>query len=282
MAAAATWNGGGAHGRRLAGGSRGSRGRAVIAPVTRAPPPLGAPRPEGAGLTHRGRVRSRNEDAILTDPSGVLWAVADGMGGHGHGDVASDIVIERLASIPDEAAAADPEAALVAEIERANAQVRARAQALGATGGMGATVVAMVIRRAVAHLAWVGDSRAYLCRRGVMRLLTRDHTVVQDLLDRGELGAEEAQAHPESHVVTRAVGGDDGVEVDVTRAPLLGGDWLLLCSDGLTACLDDGAVAQALAEAPSPDEACRRLLLESLEAGAPDNVSVVAVRMREG
>lgn len=250
----------------------------MIGPVTR-PPPLAMPRPEGAGLTHRGRVRARNEDAILTDPSGVLWAVADGMGGHGHGDVASDIVIDCLAAIPDGAAWADPEAALLAELRRANALVRERARELGAAHGMGATVVALVIRRALAHLAWAGDSRAYLCRRGAMRLLTRDHTVVQDLLDRGVLGPGEAEGHPESHVVTRAVGGDEALEADVAQAPLLAGDWLLLCSDGLTACLDDGAIARALAEAPSPEEACRRLLIESLEAGAPDNVSVVAVRM---
>jgi protein phosphatase len=110
--------------------------------------------------------------------------------------------------------------------------------------------------------------------------VTRDHTVVQDLLDRGELTTEEATQHPEAHVITRAVGGDDHLEVDVVSAPLQAGDWLLLCSDGLTGCLFDQQIAQALAESRMPDDACRRLLREALEAGASDNVSVIAVQMQ--
>lgn len=276
LASAATGNGAGdgEPAGRLA------QGRRVIAPITRVPPAAGlVPLPEGAGLTHRGRVRERNEDAILTDPGGMLWAVSDGMGGHGHGDVASDIVIDCLAGISDAEAWDSPEAALVAQLERANALVRGEALRLG-TAGMGATAVALIVRRAIAHVAWVGDSRAYLCRRGILRLLTRDHTVVQDLLDRGELGPDEAAGHPESHVVTRAVGGAEGIEVDLACAPLFDGDWLLLCSDGLPGCVYEQALAQALLEAEAPEEACRRLLREALEAGAQDNVSVIAVRMR--
>lgn len=254
----------------------------VIAPVTQVPSVMArVPLPDGAGLTHRGRVRARNEDSILTDPSGTLWAVSDGMGGHGHGDVASDIVIDCLAGITDGEVWADPQGSLVAQFERANALVRQRAAGLGAEG-MGATVVALIVSRAMAHLAWVGDSRAYLCRRGNLRMLTRDHTVVQDLLDRGEISSEQAAAHPESHVVTRAIGGAEEVEADTAQLPLFARDWLLLCSDGLTSCLYDQRMAQILSEADSPEEACRRLLSEALEAGAPDNVSVIAVRMAEG
>ena len=113
-------------------------------------------------------------------------------------------------------------------------------------------------------------------------MLTRDHTVVQDLLDRGEISSEQAAAHPESHVVTRAIGGAEEVEVDTARVPVFARDWLLLCSDGLTSCLYDQRVAQVLSETEGPEEACRRLLSEALEVGAPDNVSVIAIRMIEG
>jgi PPM family protein phosphatase len=249
------------------------------APTTVLPRAAAMPTPEGAGLTHRGRVRERNEDAILTDPTGLLWAVSDGMGGHGHGDVASDIVIDCLAAITDAVAEADPLGSLVRQLARANAAVRARGALLGART-MGATVVALIVSRAVAHLTWAGDSRAYLLRAGALSLLTRDHTVVQDMVERGEMEAGHAAAHPEAHVVTRAVGGADVLEPETARALLRDGDWLLLCSDGLTACLHDGRIAELLGGAASPEEACRALLLAALETGAPDNVSAVAVRMR--
>ncbi|WP_245639261.1 PP2C family protein-serine/threonine phosphatase [Rubellimicrobium mesophilum] len=238
-----------------------------------------APLPDGAGLTHRGCVRERNEDSILTDPGGTLWAIADGMGGHGHGDVASDIVIECLASITDTEAWSDPGGSLVTQFERANSRVRDRARQLGSPG-MGATAVALVVRQALASVAWVGDCRAYLCRRGALRLLTRDHTLVQDLMDQGEISSEEAALHPESHVVTRAIGGGPRVEVDVVRVPLFAEDWLLLCSDGLTGCLYEERMVMALTTPMSPQDVCRQLLADALEVGAPDNVSVIAVHMR--
>ena len=250
----------------------------MTTPVTRVP--LAAmPWPEGAGLTHRGRVRERNEDAILTDPTGVVWAVSDGMGGYGHGDVASDLVIDCLASITDAEALADPLDSLSRALARANHLVRDKAGRIG-VGAMGATVVAMIVSRAVAHLAWVGDSRAYLARQGRLRLLSRDHSVVQDMVERGELAAGQTASHPESHVVTRAVGGASAIDVETSRTLLFDGDWLLLCSDGLTACVFDHRIGEVLAEAPSPEDACRALLVEALAAGAPDNVSAIAVRMR--
>lgn len=251
----------------------------MTAATTVVPGLAAVPLPEGAGLTHRGRLRDRNEDAILTDPAGYLWAVSDGMGGHGHGDLASDLVIDGLASIPDAAAEADPLGSLVRALGRANRSVRDRAAALGART-MGATVVALIVGRGVAHLAWAGDSRAYLMRDGALSQLTRDHTVVQDLIDRGALAPDAAARHPDAHVVTRAVGGAEELQVETARRSLCDGDWLLLCSDGLTVCLADSRIGQILAGAPTPEEACRALLTAALESGAPDNVSAVAVRMR--
>lgn len=250
-----------------------------MSPTTRVPMvenrfPLAA----GAGLTHRGKVREKNEDSILTDPSGILWAVADGMGGYGHGEVASDIVIDCLAAIPD---GANPEPALVSQLQRANRMVAERQQEPG-MGRMGSTVVAMIVVGAVAHVAWAGDSRAYLMRRGHLRMVTRDHSVVQDLVDRGELTSAEAEAHPESHIITRAVGGSVELQVDTTAVPLAIGDRLLLCSDGLTRCVYEQIIEAVLQSAPDPDTACQTLIREALEAGAPDNVSVIVVEMVEG
>ncbi len=232
----------------------------------------------GSGLTNRGMVRERNEDSILTDPTGVLWAVADGMGGYGNGDVASEIVIDCLAQIPD---GVDPGPALVARLQQANDLVVQRQRSPG-MGRMGATVVAVLISGAVAHVAWVGDSRAYLLRGGRLRPLTRDHSVVQEMIDRGELSPAEAESHPESHVITRAVGGGAVLEVDQVSVPLAVGDRLLLCSDGLTRCVYEQTVEALLRDAQSPEEACQKLVREALDSGAPDNVSAIAVHIREG
>ncbi len=231
----------------------------------------------GAGLTNRGMVRDRNEDSILTDPTGALWAVADGMGGYGNGDVASEIVIDCLAQIPD---GVDPGPALVARLKEANDLVLRRQQGPG-MGRMGSTVVAVLITGAVAHVAWAGDSRAYLLRGGRLRPLTRDHSVVQEMIDRGELSPDEAERHPESHMVTRAVGGGVELEVDQTSVPLAIGDRLLLCSDGLTRCVYEQTVEALLRDAASPEEACQKLVREALDSGAPDNVSAIAVLIRE-
>lgn len=249
----------------------------MTAPITVVPMPRpAAPVPQGAGLTHRGRVRDRNEDSILTDPSGVLWAVADGMGGYGHGDVASDLVIDSLAALTDDT---DPAAALIRHLGLANDLVRARAAEVGQ---MGATVVAAIVQRAMAHVVWAGDCRAYLMRGGRLRLLTRDHSLVQDLIERGEITEAEAATHPESHVVTRAIGGTPSLEAESVSVPLLVGDRVLMCSDGLPRCVYDGTIAAILAQAATPSEACEALVREALEAGAPDNVSVIVIDMGQG
>lgn len=227
----------------------------------------------GAGLTHAGLVRERNEDSILTDPSGTLWAVADGMGGYGNGDVASDMVIEALSRVPDDALAGP---ALQVSLRDANARI-SRAAAETGKGSMGSTAVALMIQNSVGTIAWVGDCRAYMMRGGALRLLTHDHTVVQDMVDQGLLGHDQSQHHPESHIVTRAVGFEADLEVDMIAVPLVHGDRLILCSDGLTACLGDQQIAGHMRRAEGPQELCTALVTAALEGGAPDNVSVVAV-----
>lgn len=237
------------------------------------------PRPQsvtGAGLTHQGTVRERNEDAILTDPTGALWAVADGLGGHGYGDLASAMVIDALSTIPD---CGDPPHSLLTRLRAANAAVHRHAEA---SGTMGATVVALMIARGCGHVAWVGDSRAYLWRRGHLRLLTRDHSVVQDMVASGALSPEAAREHPDAHVVTRAIGAEPEVEIDLTTVRLTGGDRLLLCSDGLAGCLHDQWICERLGEALDAEAACRAMLADALEVGASDNVSLIVVCIGDG
>ena len=228
---------------------------------------------QGAGLTHVGRVRDLNEDSILTDPRGELWAVADGMGGYGHGDVASDIVIDHLVRMPEEG---DPSELFDQLLNAAGREILAKAAEFGVQT-MGATVVAMVLDGAFANISWAGDSRAYLLRQDTIRLLTRDHSVVQNLIDEGLLSTDNVDQHAEKNVVTRAVGAEDVLELDQVRVPLMAGDRLLLCSDGLTACLDDGTIRDLIRAAPDPETAVRLLVSTTLDRGAPDNVSAVLV-----
>lgn len=249
-------------------------------PITVVPrrAPIAFPRPVGHALTHRGGVRTANEDAVLADPAGILWAVADGMGGHEGGAVAADLVVDTLAMISDDALPAE---AMAEAIEHANARIRAAAATLGART-MGATVVALFIAHGIAHVAWAGDSRAYLLRGRRLRMLTHDHTVVQDMVDRGELGLSEAEGHPEAHIITRAVGAAAEIEVDHAAVPLLAGDRLLLCSDGLPRCVYAQDIEAILLQ-PEPAEAtCQALLRRALQEGAPDNVSVVVVDLVAG
>ncbi|WP_294221597.1 protein phosphatase 2C domain-containing protein [uncultured Shimia sp.] len=230
----------------------------------------------GAGLTHVGVVRERNEDSILTDPTGVLWAVADGMGGYSFGDVASDMVIDALSEVSDHALAGP---ALQGALRAANARIHHEART---RGSMGATAVALMIQNAIATIAWVGDCRAYLLRGRALRLLTHDHTVVQDMVDRALIGPEETHSHPERHVVTRAVGHMAELQVDTIAVPLVPDDRVMLCSDGLTGCLSDQEITDHMARAGSPKMLCTTLLTASLEAGAADNVSVVSVFAERG
>lgn len=240
-------------------------------PTTRVPPPPELRAIVGAGLTHRGLVRTRNEDAILTDGTGGLWAVADGMGGYGYGDIAAGLVINELTHLGNDL---EPPARLREGLDRANARVCERAAEMGP---MGATVVAMMIREGRAYFAWAGDSRAYLYRQPALHPLTRDHSLVRELVDRGELDTSQADGHPERHVVTRAVGGARRVDPEMTSVPITKGDRFLLCSDGLTTCVDDPGIAAAIGKAERPEDACSDLLRRALGSGAPDNVSIVAV-----
>lgn len=231
----------------------------------------------GAGFTHVGCVRERNEDAILLDPSGQLWVVADGMGGHGHGDVAATMVVDGLAMMED---GPEPQLMLQDQIFRVNADIYANA--VVRNSNMGATVAAAYLQDDVSYLAWVGDSRIYLWRGGVLRQLSRDHSIVQEMIDDGLIAEDDAFTHPERNVITRAVGTGPTVEVDFVTLPLLAGDYIMMCSDGLTGCVRDAEIAQIMAAHPDYEQAAAALVRAALDEGAPDNVSVIVVTAQDG
>jgi protein phosphatase len=230
---------------------------------------------ETAAASHAGMVRTVNEDNVLSRPDIGLWAVADGMGGHGGGDLASQTVINALDSIKR----ADTAAELLAQFEhrviRANAELRALGRAKG-LGAIGTTLAAILVRPPHYACLWCGDSRIYLWRKDKMTRLSHDHSEVQDLIDRGLLDAEEAKSWPRRNVVTRAIGVAVEAEIELGEGQVAPGDRFLLCSDGLTNHVDDGEIAAALGGEP-PKQACSALLNLTLQRGASDNVSLIVV-----
>lgn len=231
------------------------------------------------GETHTGNVREANEDTLLVDQELGLFAVLDGMGGHMAGDVASstarDVLHEQVRA---GRASIEPRQLLVEAINRASAAVHAEAKSRRDRHGMGTTAVALLMvddRHAV--LAHVGDSRAYLVREGRMQLLTRDHTVVAELISNGAISPDEANHHPYKSVLSRNLGAKPEARPDLLDIALEPGDRVLLCSDGLTGFASSDAVEQILGGAEDPANASRDLIELALRGGGGDNVTVVVV-----
>jgi protein phosphatase len=226
--------------------------------------------PRYAAATDVGLVRSNNEDAFLTAPP--LFAVADGMGGHRAGEVASAGAIRTL----QKEAGHDTDS-LVAAVQSANRVVHAEAAANPDLSGMGTTITAMMTTHDSAQIVHVGDSRAYLLREGRLRRLTQDHTVVDRLAREGKIPAEEVDRHPQRSVLERALGVSPEVDVDVQLLDVRPGDRLLLCTDGLTSMLDDDEIRQILLTESDPQTAAQALIDAALAAGGKDNVTAVIV-----
>lgn len=226
-----------------------------------------------AAMTHEGAVRPRNEDALVNRPDLGLWAVADGAGGHGAGDVASAAIAEALNSIPPGLTAAELLAQLRLRLAAVHRQLQEEAQRRGPGHVIASTVVVMLARGGHFACLWAGDSRAYLLRGGQLQRLTRDHSLVQELLDQGVITEEEAEHHPQGNVITRAIGGPGELGLDKATGPIGTGDRFLLCSDGLYRTLGEPVMAEQLAGA-DPAAALVRL---AVEQGARDNVTAVTV-----
>ena len=234
------------------------------------------PRYRSAARTHVGAVRKRNEDAVLDRPEIALWAVADGAGGHQRGDYASRCIITALSEVTQPSSAVSPIDDVKARLDRVNRELREKAAALGPRAMICSTVIVVSIAGARSCCLWAGDSRCYLLRAGVLRQISHDHSYVQDLVDRGEIGPEAASDHPLANVVTNLLGARDGLTLEERWDDLVPGDTLLLCSDGLCRVLADPDIAAILRDHPV-EAAAERLIESALSGGAKDNVSVVVI-----
>ena len=233
------------------------------------------------GQTHIGLVRENNQDALeygSLDATARYAVVCDGMGGANGGNIASKIAVEVIGSrmrdgFHPEMNNSSVEHLLASAMATANTGVYDRAQQQPELTGMGTTVVAVLISDQVAHISHVGDSRLYLLRNGALSQVTRDHSVVQDLIESGQITEEEAKSHPRKHFITRALGVRSEESGEYDELALQSGDRLLLCTDGLTNEVSTQLIQQLMA-APA-DEALEQLVRAALDGGGADNITVV-------
>ena len=229
-----------------------------------------------AYATDTGRQRSANEDSVFV--RAPLFVIADGMGGARAGEVASKTVVDAFdRPLPE----APPERVLRETIEGANRTVYSLAREDPNLSGMGTTTTAAILDEAADEVAigHVGDSRAYRLRRGKLERLTRDHSLVEEMRRKGQLTEAQAEDHPQRSIITRSVGPEPEVEVDLQTVPAQAGDVFLLCSDGLTTMLDDEHIERLLLRATSMPNAVRALVDEANRAGGRDNISVIAFKV---
>jgi protein phosphatase len=232
-----------------------------------------------AGDTNVGKVRSANEDSLIVEPRLGLYAVLDGMGGANAGDVASQMARDAIRDhVQQRRSALPPRKLLEAAIQAGSKAVYTAAQGSRERHGMGTTVVACIVvdgkKLLVGH---VGDSRAYLLRGGRLQALTRDHTIVEELVQRGLVSADEADRHPYKNVLSRNLGARPEARVDLTEVELTAGDRILLCSDGLYGYASAEAIQYVLGSGDDPDQVCRDLIELALRGGGGDNVSTIVI-----
>jgi serine/threonine-protein phosphatase Stp1 len=229
--------------------------------------------------THNGTKRSHNEDTWVDRSDLGIWAVADGAGGHQAGEVASGKIAEALDSLPAELSAAELLDAVRTRISETHQWLREEAARRDSGNIIASTVVALLVRDEHFACLWAGDSRAYLMRDGEMRQITKDHSLVQELVDNGTITVEEAEHHPHANVITRAVGADiDELVLDKVSGRLLPGDRFLLCSDGLCKTVPFERLAELLRDdtgVPPPDS----LIEAALALEVTDNVTAVTLEV---
>lgn len=222
--------------------------------------------------TEIGNVREHNEDSLTVLPP--LFAVADGMGGHEAGEIASEITINTLNDLAPQSADAE---ALARAVVAANLNViKAPSQGVGREG-MGTTLTAAILEKERLVIAQVGDSRAYLLHNGSLQQLTRDHSLMADMIEAGQLTEAEARVHPNRSVITRAIGSDPHMQPDLYELNVETGDRLLLCSDGICGMIEDHEIASIMRQAPSAQSCADQLVEAALAAGGFDNATAVVV-----
>ena len=237
-----------------------------------------------AAATDVGMRRGANEDRYAMAPELGLFLVADGMGGHSAGQVASQLAAEGALEAVSalEGGTVSMTEKLRQAVEVANRRIYSTAMAKPELSGMGTTLVAILAARERVALAHVGDSRAYLIRRGRIRCLTDDHSLVGELLRRREIDETAAREHPHRHVLTRAVGVRRAVQPDLAELTPLADDWFLMCSDGLTTHVHDNEIAAFVTSGAAPQDICDGLIRRANERGGEDNITVVLVRYEKG
>ncbi|MFQ5777909.1 MAG: Stp1/IreP family PP2C-type Ser/Thr phosphatase [Terriglobia bacterium] len=241
----------------------------------------------------KGRVRALNEDAYACDLERGLFVVCDGMGGEAAGEVASQLAVHSIVSElshgqngAQAAAAASDGQAFMARTHRlgialklSNQAIYAESQKNSERARMGATAVSVWIEDSIASVAHVGDSRVYLCHGSHLEQLTRDHSLVEEQVRAGLLTRGESMQSEDQNVLLRVLGRESDVEVDLAEVPLMAGDYLLLCTDGLTRVVEDEALADALTTLHEPQEICDHLVALANRNGGPDNIAVVVVEV---
>jgi len=230
-----------------------------------------------AALSHCGVVRQTNEDSLLSMPENGLWVVADGMGGHEAGDIASKIVVDVLEKAALPIALSECVDAVENHLEDASQRIQEYSELVLNNKIVGTTVVVFIVRGKLGVCLWVGDSRLYGYSGGVLDQLTTDHSRVAELVEQGLILPEQAQSHPESNIITRAVGAFSELYIDNVVFEVEQGDTYLLCSDGLYNCLSNDEIVEQLRN--SDVTTCvEGLIQRALDNGAPDNVSVIVTR----
>lgn len=237
------------------------------------------------GITDTGKTRTNNQDSILLNDDLGIYIVADGMGGHAFGDMASDMAVNVINDflveglLNAEAKTLREDAAihelLKQAVAKANADILSYSKSISEKNTMGTTVSLLLFKNGKAHIAHVGDSRIYRFRKGKLEKLTTDHNEAQYLVDIGSITGEDAENHHLSHILTRVLGVTGQMLPDMAMHPVKRADSFLLCSDGLFRVLDMNAVQEIMAHGATPREKCRALIDKSLENDAPDNVSVI-------
>jgi serine/threonine protein phosphatase PrpC len=245
-----------------------------------------------AGLTDQGKIRSNNEDAVWTDADARLLVVADGMGGHNGGEVASRMAIasipatfKQLTNAPNSGEAADNHYSaetnrLASCFKIANQMIFEASRSYPEASGMGTTCTAALISGDRLSIVHVGDTRCYLIRRGELELLTQDHSLAMDQLRSGLISKEEA-AHIDQNILTRSLGTEPDVLADVDEHPVFPGDVLLLCSDGVNKELTDEQILAVVNETPDPQRAAQRVIDMANASGGQDNISVAVARLEK-
>ena len=238
------------------------------------------------GITDVGAVRNQNQDSYhieLLAEDMALGIVCDGMGGAKAGNVASQLAVETFLETakaqPPEQWRNEPEALLHFAAEQANGAVHFRANVDADCRGMGTTMVAALVVGDRAYILNIGDSRCYLVQPEGISRITRDHSLVEDLVARGQITPEQARQHPQKNLITRALGAESRLRADLFRQPMEHGDALLLCSDGLSNMVSDQELLYEVLHGGPAEDCCRRLLDIALSRGAPDNVTAVLLQM---